>query len=109
MLDGRGDRLILGVPVGLGHLVGPEPLARGQTSVERVRHRLDAAGVHGLKLVDQLENAVEPGTHPVCFRGTHGDARKPGDALDLVRGERHAAVRKKGTPDADFGGKLLIL
>src|SRR5213079_1593154 len=59
VLDRRRDRLINLRLAGLGHPVGTQPLPAGQVSLEGVRHRLDAAGIHGAHLSDQAKHPVE--------------------------------------------------
>src|SRR6266699_2818417 len=51
VLDRRRDRLINLRLAGLDDPVGTQPLPAGQVGLEGVRHRLDAAGIHGAHFV----------------------------------------------------------
>src|SRR5437879_6097522 len=93
VLDRRGDRLIKLLLVGLGDLVGTQPLPAGQMGLERMRHRLDAAGIHGAHLVDQAKHPVQALQRRLGLFRPDGDAGKPRDAADLVVGKRHSDRR----------------
>ena len=90
VLDRRRPGLELGALVGLGDRVGAQRLYH----VERVRHRLDAVGVHGLQLVDHAEDPVQAIVHDAGVVLGHGNARELRDAQDLVSGKRHCGAKK---------------
>jgi hypothetical protein len=86
LCDRRSDRLIKLALVGLGHRVGPKPLAAGKIRIQSMRHGLDAGGVDRAHSVDQAEDPVQPLEHGCGFLGLDRDAGEPRDASDVVVG-----------------------
>ena len=91
--DERITSLVPGVsidiPVGTAFQyrnVGAQPLNR----VVRVRHRLDAAGVDGRQLIDQVQYLIDALGDLAHLRSVDADARQGGKFLDLVLCYRHA-------------------
>src|SRR5262245_62057578 len=80
-----GDRLEGQVPIDLGARVLPE--VQGQ--VPRVGHRLDAAGVSGLQLLDEADDAVQLRLYRRRLRVGDLDPGEVGDAPDVVQAQRH--------------------
>jgi hypothetical protein len=81
------------VLVRLGDRIVPQP----EHHVPRVGHRLDAAGVRGLQLLDQPEDAVQLGLHRCDLGVGDLDPGEAGDAANVVQAERHCDFRRRTT------------
>ncbi|MNC85271.1 hypothetical protein D3C83_08620 [compost metagenome] len=68
---------------------GYHVLAQPQDDVLPVRHRLDAAHVHRLHLLDQAENVNQITQDVLGARVRNFDAREVRNAFDIVQRERH--------------------
>ena len=92
LFDRRRDRLEACALVGLGHLVGAQPL----DGVERVGHGRDVAGVGRIELFDEGEDVGEVtavGRHVGLVQLEPGEVR---DVLDLGTLQRHTDLRAAG-------------
>jgi hypothetical protein len=80
VLDARRDLLEKLVLVGFADCVIPQP----EHHVLGVRHRLDAAHVHGAHLFDHAEDVGKLSQHLVGFFLVDRDAREARRTLDVI-------------------------
>ena len=84
-------RLVFLVVVGFRHHIGPQALA---LAIERVRHRLDAAGFDARQLGDEIDDARQAGDVDRHLLFGDRQAREVRDLFDVLTGQAHIECQK---------------
>ena len=86
----RGCALLVGFAiVGLTHHIRPQAQRDGLDRGDGVGQRLDASGVHGFHLLDDVEKGVERAQHALGFVAAQLKASEVGDAVNVSALEGH--------------------